>query len=63
MITSPTSTHALMNAGYEDGCVPQISAGGENALNHLVDGSDGDRARDTASQNNPEFEDQAPAQS
>jgi multicomponent Na+:H+ antiporter subunit G len=31
MITSPTSTHALMNAGYEDGCVPQIGPGG-NAL-------------------------------
>jgi len=31
MITSPTSTHALMNAGYEDGCVPQIGSRG-NAL-------------------------------
>ena len=31
MITSPTSTHALINAGYEDGNVPQTGDGG-NAL-------------------------------
>jgi multicomponent Na+:H+ antiporter subunit G len=31
MITSPTSTHALINAGYEDGCVPETGEGG-NAL-------------------------------
>ena len=36
MITSPTSTHALMNAGYEDGCVPKIGSGG-NALDDLVE--------------------------
>ncbi len=36
MITSPTSTHALMNAGYEDGCVPKIGSGG-NALADLAD--------------------------
>ena len=31
MITSPTSTHALINAGYEDGNVPATGEGG-NAL-------------------------------
>ena len=31
MITSPTSTHALINAGYEDGNVPETGEGG-NAL-------------------------------
>ena len=31
MITSPTSTHALINAGYEDGNVPQTGEGA-NAL-------------------------------
>lgn len=34
MITSPTSTHALINAGYEDGCVPHTGDGG-NALSEL----------------------------
>lgn len=32
MLTSPTSTHALMDAGYEDGIEPIIGEGGENAL-------------------------------
>lgn len=32
MLTSPTSTHALMDAGYEDGIEPVIGEGGENAL-------------------------------
>ena len=32
MLTSPTSTHALMDAGYEDGIDPVIGEGGENAL-------------------------------
>ncbi len=32
MLTSPSSTHALMDAGYEDGIKPVIGAGGENAL-------------------------------
>ncbi len=34
MITSPTSTHALINAGYEDGCVPH-TGDGVNALSKL----------------------------
>ncbi|MCB1076926.1 MAG: monovalent cation/H(+) antiporter subunit G [Verrucomicrobiae bacterium] len=32
MMTSPTSTHALMDAGYEDGIDPVIDPEGENAL-------------------------------
>lgn len=32
MLTSPTSTHALMDAGFEDGIEPVIGDGGENAL-------------------------------
>ncbi|MCB1229536.1 MAG: monovalent cation/H(+) antiporter subunit G [Verrucomicrobiae bacterium] len=32
MLTSPTATHALMDAGYEDGIEPVIGEDGENAL-------------------------------
>ncbi len=32
MLTSPTSTHALMDAGYEDGIEPVLGEDGENAL-------------------------------
>jgi len=32
MLTSPTSTHALMDAGYEDGIEPVIAKEGGNAL-------------------------------
>lgn len=32
MLTSPTSTHALMDAGYEDGIKPIIDDEGGNAL-------------------------------
>ncbi len=34
MLTSPTSTHALMDAGFEDGIPPLI---GENGKNDLAD--------------------------
>jgi len=46
MITSPTSTHALMNAGYEDGCVPRIGNSG-NALADLNAATGSDRDNDT----------------
>lgn len=32
MLTSPTSTHALMDAGYEDGTRPQLKDGDSNDL-------------------------------
>lgn len=32
MLTSPTSTHALMEAGYEDGIIPLIDSEGMDAL-------------------------------
>ena len=32
MLTSPTSTHALINAGYEDGIKPMLGEGQENPL-------------------------------
>ena len=32
MLTSPTSTHALMDAGYEDGIRPQLKEGDSNDL-------------------------------
>ena len=32
MLTSPTSTHALMEAGYEDGVEPLLGKGGENPM-------------------------------
>lgn len=32
MFTSPTATHALIDAGYEDGIEPIIDAGAEDAL-------------------------------
>jgi len=32
MLTSPTSTHALMDAGYEDGIRPQLKEGESNDL-------------------------------
>ena len=32
MLTSPTATHALMDAGYEDGIEPVIDDGAGNAL-------------------------------
>jgi len=32
MVTSPTSTHALMEAGYEDGIEPMIAEDGENCF-------------------------------
>lgn len=32
MLTSPTATHALMDAGYEDGIEPVIDESGGNAL-------------------------------
>ncbi|MEM9281196.1 MAG: monovalent cation/H(+) antiporter subunit G [Verrucomicrobiota bacterium] len=37
LITSPTSTHALMDAGWEDGVEPEI---GEGRLNQLRDDYD-----------------------
>lgn len=48
MVTSPTSTHALMNAGFEDGCVPKLDAG-RNALDDLSEDGLADRGRDTDS--------------
>lgn len=36
LLTSPTSTHALMDAGWEDGVEPTIADG---AANHLKDDS------------------------
>ena len=32
MITSPTSTHALLDAGWEDGCEPVLKDDNSNAL-------------------------------
>lgn len=36
LMTSPTSTHALMDAGWEDGLKPEI---GKDRPNHLADDS------------------------
>jgi len=58
MVTSPTSTHALMNAGYEDGCVPTIGSGG-NALADIGSEKAGDRERDTGAESNQDKEGEA----
>ncbi len=38
MITSPTCTHALMDAGWEDGIEPELKEKGANALAKDIDG-------------------------
>ena len=53
MLTSPTSTHALMDAGYDDGIEPLIAEGEENAL------ADKDPIKPAAEEDEPDKEEEA----